>query len=241
MASQAADLPAGMVNEIEAGLSHDMLNKGYADWDSYYLDGVHRLGERHSVYGELRETQRFNLRDREISGGYYHPLSETWTGLIEASVSPDHNVLAKDSLFVQLHKALDSGWGVQAGLRRSEYNTGTTGLMVLGGERYWGDFRGAYTFTLGKPQEAGAASSHMGQFSYYYGERNYLTLGLSSGRQVENLGPGLGVLTTDVISASLSGRHWLNSGWGISYEAIVEHQGDLYSRTGLRLGLRHAF
>jgi YaiO family outer membrane protein len=241
LTSRAEDLPTGMANEIEAGLSHDKLDNGYANWDSIYLDVSHRIGERHSVYGELRETERFNLRDREISAGYCHPLSETWTGLIEASASPDHNILAKNSLFAQLQKALDSGWGVHGGLRHSQYDTGSTDLMILTGERYWGNYRGAYTFYLGKPQDAGAASSHKGQFSYYYDERNYLAFGISAGRQVESLGSGLGVLTTEVINASFSGRHWLDSGWGISYEAIIERQGDLYTRKGIRFGLRHAF
>jgi YaiO family outer membrane protein len=237
----AADLQAVTANEVEFGLTHDALDNGYADWESAYLDVVHRLGARHAVYGELRETQRFNLRDREMSVGYSHPFSATWTGLVEASVSPDHNVLARNSVFGQLQKSFDDGWGVQAGLRRSEYNSSSTELMVLTGERYWGNYRGAYTFYLGRPQDAGAAPSHLGQLSYYYDERSYLTFGVSSGRQVESLGPGLGVLVTDVTSVSFSGRHWLDSGWGISYEAVVEHQGDLYTRKGMRMGLRHAF
>lgn len=239
--SQASDLSSGTPDEIEMGISHDVLDKGYANWNSFYLDGAHRFGERHSLYGELRRTQRFNLNDREISGGYYYPLGETWTLLVEASESPDHNVLPKNSLYGQLQKAFDGGWDVQAGMRRSQYNNASTSLMVLTGERYWGSFRAAYTFYLGKPEGAGAAPSHKGQLSYYYAERSYLTLGLANGRQVENLGAGLGVLTTDVSSTSLSGIHWLNSSWGVSYEAIAERQGDLYARKGIRFGLRHAF
>lgn len=241
VASQAANQPPGKASQIEIGFSRDALDKGYANWDSLYLDGAHRFGERHSVYGELRETKRFNLRDREISGGYYHPLAETWTALVEASASPDHNVLPINSLFGQLQKAFDGGWDVQAGVRRSKYNTASTSLMALTGERYWGSFRAAYTFYLGKLQGAGAAPSHKGQFSYYYTGRNYLTLGLAKGRQVESLGANLGVLTTDVTNTSLSGLHWLDSGWGVSYEAIAERQGNLYSRNGIRFGLRHAF
>ncbi len=106
--------------------------------------------------------RRFNQQDREISGGYYYPLSETWTGLIEASVSPDHKVLPRSSVFGQLQKAFDDGWNVQAGLRRTQYNTASTDLMVLTGERYWGNYRAAYKFYLGKPQGAGAAPSHYG-------------------------------------------------------------------------------
>jgi YaiO family outer membrane protein len=232
---------SGTGNEIEVGFSRDVLDKGYADWDSLYLDGTHRFGERHSVHGKLRETNRYNLHDREISGGYYFPFGETWTWLVEGSMSPNHNVLPKNSLFGQLQKAFNGGWDVQAGLRRSQYNTASTRLVVLTGERYLGSYRAAYTFYLGKPEGAGAAPSHMGQLSYYYAERSFLTIGLAKGRQVENLGAGLGVLTTDVTSTSLSGVHWLNSGWGASYEAMAERQGDLYSRKGIRLGLRYAF
>lgn len=238
---RAADLPPGTADEAEAGFSHEALDRGYTNWDSAYLDGSHRFGERNSVYGELRETRRFGLRDREVSGGYYHPLGETWTGLIEASVSPDHNVLPQDSLSGRLQKAFDGGWDVQAGLRHNTYNTASGNLMVVTGERYWGNYRAAYTLYLSKLQGSGAAPSHMGQISYYYGGNSYLTLGFAKGRQVESLGPGLGVLITDVTGKSLSGRHWLDPRWGLSYEVISEHQGNLYSRRGIRLGLRRAF
>lgn len=241
LVAQAADLPAGTDNEIEMGFSHDALNQGYANWDSGYLDGLHRFGERRSIYGELRETRRFNLHDREISGGYYHPLGDTWTALVEASLSPDHNVLPKDSMFGQVQKAFDGGWDVQAGLRHSQYNIAATNVLVLTGERYWGNYRAAYTLYLGRLQGAGVAPSHMGQLGYYYAEHSYLTLGFTKGRQVESLGAGLGVLTTEVTGTSLSGRHWLNPSWALNYEAIVEHQGQLYSRKGIRFGLRRAF
>jgi len=241
MAAQAADAPAGASSEAEVGFSHDALNQGYANWDSSYLDGAHQFGARHSVYGELRETRRFNLNGREISGGYYHPLSDTWTALLGASISPDHYVLPKDTLLGQVQKAFDGGWDVQAGLRRSLYNTASSNLLVLTGERYWGSFRAAYTLYLSKLQGAGTAPSHMGQLSYYYAERNYFTLGVAKGRQVENLGAGLGVLLTEVTSTSLSGRHWLDANWGVSYEATLEHQGNLYTRKGIRFGLRRAF
>lgn len=238
---QAADSPAAQADEAELGYSHSALSNGYANWNSLYLDAAHRFGERQSIYGELRETQRFNQTDREISGGYYHPLSETWTALVEASLSPDHHVLPQDSIFGQLQKSLEGGWDIQAGMRHTQYNLAATDMMVLTGERYWGNYRAAYTLYLARLQGAGTAPSHSGQLSYYYAEHSYLTLVLTKGRQAESLGPGLGVLLLDVTGVSLSGRHWLNSAWGVSYEAITEHQGNLYTRKGIRLGLRYAF
>ena len=239
--SQAEGLPQALPDEVELGASHDALDKGYADWSSYYVDASHRFAERHSVYGELRETSRFNLHDREISGGYYYPLDPTWTALLEASASPDHFVLPRESLFGQLQKSFADGWDIQAGFRRSQYNTAPTDLMVLTGERYWGNFRASYKLYLGKTTGSGAAPSHNVQLAYYYTGRDFFMASLSKGRQLENLGPGLGVLITDVSSASLSGRHWLNAVWQLSYEALEERQSNLYTRKGIRLGIRYAF
>jgi len=93
--------------------------------------------------GELRETRRFNLTDREVSGGYYHPLGATWTALLEASMSPDRNVLPQHALFGQVQKAFDGGSDIQAGVRHSRYSRAATDLMTLAGERYWGSYRAA--------------------------------------------------------------------------------------------------
>ncbi|HEY0666255.1 MAG TPA: YaiO family outer membrane beta-barrel protein [Gallionella sp.] len=240
LAAHAAGPTSAPSDEIELGISRDVLDQGYDNWNSLYLDAAHRFGERHSVYGRLRKTQRFDLQDREISGGYYHPLTGTWTALIEASTSPDHWVLPQNSLYGQLQKAFEGGWDIQAGLRRSQYDTGSTDLAVLTGERYWGDFRAAYTYYLGRT-DGGSAPSHRAQLGYYYAVRSQLTLGFAKGHQIENLGAGLGVLITDVTGSSLSGLHWFNPGWGLSYEVSAEQQGNLYLRKGIRLGLRHAF
>jgi YaiO family outer membrane protein len=231
----------GASDEVEAGFSHYTLSNGYANWDSAYLDGAHQFGERHSIYGEVQQAQRFGLTDREVSGGYYHPLTQTLTALVEASVSPEHNFLAQHSVFGQLQAALGGGWDVQAGLRHSAYTQTATDVGVLTGERYWGPFRGAYRLYLAKLQGAGIAPSHVGQIAYYYSDRSNLTLAVARGRQAESLGPGLGVLLVDVRSVSLSGRHWFNPAWAVSYEALTESQGNLYTRKGIRLGLRYAF
>jgi YaiO family outer membrane protein len=241
LSSYATEAPVNTANIIEAGLSQDTLSNGYDGWNSQYLDGYHSYGDRHAVYGELRQTSRFNLIDHEISGGYYHPLNDTWTGLFGANISPEHTVLATAAEFAQLQKAFNGGWDIQAGLRHSLYSTTATDLLTLTAEKYWASYRFAYSFFLGKPEGVGAAPSNMLQLSNYYGEHNYITLGVSKGIQVENLGNNLGVLTMNVLSSSISGHHWFNSTWGLSYEAVDEHQGNLYLRESLRLGLLYAF
>ena len=88
--------------EIEGGLTHESLTKGRPDWDSVYLEAAHDFAPRQTLYGVLREVDRFDLRDTELAVGYYHPFSSRWVGQIEASASPQHNVLARSSIFGQL-------------------------------------------------------------------------------------------------------------------------------------------
>lgn len=239
--AQGAEPSAAQASELEAGFSHYALSNSYANWDSAYVDAAHRFGERQSLYGEVQEARRFNLTDREVSAGYYHPLSARWTALVEASDSPEHNFLARNALYGQLQLAFADGWDLQGGWRHSQYNLAYADLAVLTAERYWGSYRAAYTLYEGRLQGAGTAPSHKALLAYYYTDRNNVTLTLAKGRQAESLGPALGVLLVGVTSVSLSGRHWLNSAWGVTYEALSEHQGNLYSRKGIRLGLRYAF
>lgn len=236
--TQAADMPT---DELELGYGHETLDNNYRNWSDLYLEAVHRFGPRQTVYGGLRQTQRFDLNDQELSAGYYYPLSDDWTALIEASASPSHHVLARYSAFAQLQKNLGDGWNAAAGLRRNQYATTSSSLVILTGERYWGDFRAAYKLYLATLQGAGTTSSHNGQLSYYLSDRNSLTLSITQGSQLDNLGTLLGLQRYDVNNVSLYGRYWLNQAWGVSYELLSERQGSFFTRKGIRLGLRHAF
>lgn len=228
-------------NEAELGYSHYTLDNGYADWNSAWLDAEHRFAPHHALYGELRDSRRYDLTDRAFSAGYTRPIGRRWAAQVEGSISPEHNFLPKASLSGQLQISFAGGWDVQGGLRHAQYSYASLNQTVLTGERYWGNFRAAYSLYLSRLQGAGTAPSHRAQLGYYYGDRNSATLSYSKGRQAESLGPGAGVLLLDVRTLSLSGRHWLGSGWGLSYTALSQQQGNLYSRKGFRLGLRYAF
>ena len=229
--------------ELEAGFSDEQLSGSRPDWRSRYLEAAHATGERNTVYGGLRETNRFALRDTEVSAGYYHPLTGTLTGQVEGSYSGEHNVLPRYSALAQLAWQAGGGWVWSSGWRHSEYTQAKTDLLILGGERYWSSYRAAYTLYVGKPQGTGSASAHRIALNRYYGdsERSFIGIAATAGREVENVGPPLGVASTDVRNVGLVGRHWFTGDWALSYELIAHEQGTLYHRHGFRLGLRHRF
>lgn len=229
------------MSEIELGASRERLSGGRPDWSSLSLEGLHRFAPRQTLYGGVRETERFSLRDSEVWAGYYHPLSPTWTAQVEASASGEHRVLAKHSLFGQLSKQLPGGWGISAGLRHSEYTASRVDVLVLGAERYWGSFRAGYDLYAGRPEGAATGIAHRFSLNYYYGELSTVGIAATAGREIENVGPPFGISATEVRNLSLTGRHWMTPGWALSWDLVLHEQGSLYRRQGLRLGLRHRF
>ncbi|HEX6692600.1 MAG TPA: YaiO family outer membrane beta-barrel protein [Burkholderiales bacterium] len=228
--------------ETEAGATYERLTNDEPDWKSLYLEAAHAFAPRQTLYGTLRETERFDLRDRELSAGYAHPFGTAWTAVLEASHSPEHNVLPDKSFFGQLYWAAGGGWVLNGGARFSEYTDTDTRILTAGVERYFSSYRASYTFYNGKPEDTGSASSHRLAFDhYYYGERSRVGMAVSWGREVENVGPPSGIVTSDVRALSVVGRHWLTPEWAVAWELGTHEQGDFYRRTGGRLALRYRF
>ena len=227
--------------EIALDVGHENLTNNNLDWNVVQLDLSRQLADRYTIYGGLREIHRFGLKDTDGTAGFYYPLGATWTSVLEASVSWSHHVSPKYSFFGQLHKTLGNGWGIEAGLRHSEYERSAVDVLSATAERYWGSWRGAYTLYAGRPQGAASGAAHRLQLTRYYNERNFIGVSYTTGREVENVGPPTGVRATEIKDWTISGRVWLSNAWGLTYELVSHEQGTLYRRQGLRLGVRHSF
>jgi YaiO family outer membrane protein len=228
--------------EGEVGFGYENLDKGKPDWKSAYLEAAHDFAPRQTLYGMLRETERFDFRDTELMAGYYHPLAQTLTGVVEASASPEHNVLPRSSLFAQLSWQFGQGWVASGGARYNSYTDNDARTLNLSLERYFGAYRAFYAVYNGKPQGAPSASAQRLGVDYFYcGERCRIGTGITWGREVEYLGPPTGIITSDVRAFSVYGRHWFTPAWALTWDVGSHEQGDLYRRSGVRLGLRHHF
>jgi YaiO family outer membrane protein len=238
--ASAASARGASYTEIEAGYGRESLSNNTSDWLNPYVELHHFFGKRHAASLGLRETRRFGISDSEAYGSLYYPLAEHWNSVLEGNVSPTHNVLPEFSLGGQLQRVLPGGWLAGAGLRHNSFALTDSRVATISLERYWGDFRAAYTLFSGKPDGGSSASAHRFQFNYYYGDRDSAGLSYTTGREVENIGLA-GLRTTDVRNWTLSGRHWFARDWALSYDLSTHKQGSLYRREGFRLGLRYRF
>lgn len=231
---------SGYKFEAEARTSVERLGAGREHWRNteFYMQA--RNAARQLYYANLRATARFGQRDTELAIGTYQPLDSAWAVQLEAAASPTHRILAEHALLAQVERRFGGGWGAAAGYRRTEYARDGTDLAIITVDRYFSDFRAAYSLYLGRPDGAGFGASHRLQWSYYYGDRSFVGIAAASGKEAENVFPS-GVLTSQVRSLTLAGRHEFAPGWAATYEWLVHRQGDLYTRRGIGLGLRHAF
>jgi YaiO family outer membrane protein len=227
--------------DLEGGSSYERLTNGQPDWKSVYLEGAHTFEPRQTLYGALREVERFDLRDDQVEAGYYHPFLSRLTGHVDGNASPQHNFLARSSLLGELAFELNRGWVASGGYRHNEYTTTNTRIISAGLERYFASYRAYYTLNNGRPEDTGSATAHRVGLDYYYAnERSRIGLSATFGREVENIVPN-GVVTSEVQAFGIYGRHWLSQAWALNWEVGTHEQGDFYRRTGARLGLRHHF
>jgi len=199
------------------------------------------LAPRLSLYGGsgVLETRHFATQHADYSMGLYRPLG-TVSPLGEGSASPLNDALPKYTLHRQVTGTIGGGFGLGFGVRPSEYNFTTTNLLSVSAEQYIGSFRGAYTLYSNRADGSSLGSAHRFQVNYFYGERNTVGLAYTTGRDLEHLGPAVGLPANDVRDLSLSGRHWLSPNWALTYEALQQEQ-TLYKRQGLRLGVSRSF
>ncbi|MFA5826811.1 MAG: YaiO family outer membrane beta-barrel protein, partial [Gallionellaceae bacterium] len=158
--------------QVEVGSSLDTFDKTYiANWRSNYVEAEKKLGERHAVYGVLREVERYSKKDTEFLAGYYYPLANRWTLFTEGNASPSHNILANWSGIGQVQYAFDKGIGGHLGLRHTEYDSAVINILLFTCERYWSNYRAAYTHSTSSLANAGYASNERIQLSRYYDDR----------------------------------------------------------------------
>ena len=241
-------------------------DSGFPDWRRLSLEGGARNTDTGTAYAYTLPGDPFGLNAPESVGGYWHPLSQSLSSLVETSVVPGSLGGAERSVLGQLGTQFGNGWGLQAGIRHSELGVplpdaaggrgglGLTALppMSLGPavgadlgtvtfERFWDRYRGAYTLSSGRADGGATATSHRLQLSYFYSARSSVGLSYTTGRSFDSIVPLSGMTPMETSNVGVVGEHWFTPSWGINYNALLEDRGIEGLKPEIRLGLRLRF
>ena len=88
----------------------DYLTDSMEAWNSVTANFSTRLRPGRTLYGYLRQQERFAYRDYEGLLGMYYKLSPRWMLVGEAKASPTHNVVPIWMGFLQAEYGFGSGW-----------------------------------------------------------------------------------------------------------------------------------
>lgn len=235
-AAQAGDGAPSATVRLSTATEH--LSNGTPDWREHTAGLQLGFAPHQSLDLSAGDISRFGLHDNQFGAGFTTPLSEALTASADASASGTHHVLARHAVGGELQYEFAHAWLVHGGARSSSFDSAHVNSGLLALEHYFSD----YSVTLGwRPTRASGRSANGAELraSYYYGEHNAVTLIAAAGQEAASI-PG-GVALTDVRAAALTGRHWLDRHWAVTWSAGRTRQGDLYSRNGLSLGAQYAF
>ncbi|HTO45036.1 MAG TPA: hypothetical protein VML56_13245 [Burkholderiales bacterium] len=242
---------------------------GFQDWRRLSLEGGARPTDVGAGYAYTLPGDPLGANSAEMIGGYWRPLSQRLSSLVETSVIPGAGGTGERSVLGQLATQFGKGWGLQAGVRRSDLGVplsepangagglGLSALPPMSGtssmgadlgivtvERFWDRYRGAYTLSSGRADGGATATSHRLQFSYFYSARSSVGLSYTTGRVFDPALPlsGLtGMTPVETSNYGVMGEHWFTPSWSINYNALLEDHGVDGLRPEIRLGLRLRF
>lgn len=233
-------LPAAAQAQTIAGFAAggDRLTAGRESWRNESVFVEHK-SERGDVGGlRANTTQRFGLNDQQLEGFYSRKLSDTLRAGIDANASPTHRVLARSTVGGTLQYEFAPAWLLHGGARQARYDAVTVNQLSLGAEHYFGNWGAALTL-YNSHAYGDDAQTWVGRLSHYYGDRDRINLVLAAGREPTSIAGT--IVTSDVRSVTLTGRHWIAPRVAVDYALGTTRQGDFYSRTGGSLGLVIAF
>lgn len=202
---------------IDVGLSREKLSTNTPDWREEYIAISYRSADRTQTgSAKIARTERFGASDATATLSGAAKLASNLTGSAEMAISSTHRIQPKRSLQAGLSLSLTDGWGVGGGLKQVTYNASVLRVADVTLERYWGNYRVAYSIHPTHSNIAGSALGHRLQMSRYYGDDNSVSLLFAAGSEVDR--PEVGIFTKSTVRAvALFGQHGLSGSWALGY------------------------
>jgi YaiO family outer membrane protein len=233
---QAPPVPATV---FWAGLGRESISNGQAAWQQQDI-GL-RVGFAPRALWEVgaRLVQRFGLKDTELSGGLAMPLQAGWSASANATYVPSSNFLAHASGTAQITRSLPGGWDLHANVQRRIYNTLNTNAFGAGIDKYIGDWRYAAAITYARSNLGPVGTTTKFQIDRELGDRAKISAIASFGDELDPARPG--AQAYKVSSFVVFGIIPVLPNWAVRGELGTHRLGDLYRRTGGRLGVEYQF
>ena len=212
-----------------AGGAVESLSGGLPGWNNQFAELQWRQSDAASYQARLARANRFDVADIQFGLGAEYQLDERWYAGMSVAGGADAEFVAGRSFGAHLGRRFDDGWSIDLRLGYREFEAATVGSYAIATEKYFGDFRAAYTLSLTHLYGATDSIGHVASLTWYATGRHSYRLTVASGEEAEAIAPGQ-VLETDVSGVSVGGRHRLTDRLSLDWWAGTHEQGDFYRR-----------
>ncbi|MEJ2761901.1 MAG: YaiO family outer membrane beta-barrel protein [Gammaproteobacteria bacterium] len=214
------------------------------DWRATRLTLGAESADNRKLYGFVQDSERFDKEDITLGVNGYYPVTADLVAQGELQYSSTYRVLPHYLAYAQLGYRLPDGWGILGGYKRVEYRESSINMVDLTLEKYFSDFRIAYTAVGSDSDTAGGAFSNRLQLGYYLPEQWNISLALSTGSEVEKPLSAESVVRTRFTGIALWGDYYLSRAWVLSWELgqtwlNIGHRDS--NRKALTLGISYRF
>ena len=221
---------------LETGYATDRLTNGYQAWESQYVNLFLPMQQRGMFNIQANHLRRYGITDKALSVAYAYPFS---VGVLNIEVGYAGNAayLPKNNWGFSWNGRLPQNFGYTVGTLQRQYLESQSATYQLGVEKYFGNFRFAYTGLLSTINGTQATYGQLLQAQWVGENMNKIGLSYAQGLEPMVVSPGaLAAIQTQYIQAD--GLYWLNKNVGITLSIWHGMQGDFYQRNGGQLGVR---
>ena len=216
--------------------SHEDLDNGLPNWSHQFVELIRETGDDLRLGFRLNRDVRGGTADVTLGLNAEHAWSSGWFGGIDTGFSGNPSFQPKTAYSGHVGRPLGDGWVADLRYRRREYPAATVGSFIGTIEKYYRDFRFAYSPGLSRLDGSSSFTNHTMTVNWYYDEDSNIGITMNTGTEAESIGAGQ-VLVTDVNGILLSGRRPLNQRFALQWWLGYHEQGDLYRRRFLGLAV----
>jgi len=223
---------------VELSTDYQDFTKGFQSAQTHTLAASLKQ-EGRTIFGEISDYHRGNVRDLPITLGAYQAITSTGSLHVEGTWTSNPVIKPKHQQYVGWYQSLPQGWTIEPAYQWTQFNTVDVERASVVVEKYWRDYRlvyGAARVTLADD----SAFNHRVQVDWFYRDQNKLSAGFAFGDDQEVLPSGQ-VIQTPVRNYFIAGAHSLTPEWQMLWQLQQTDQGDVYRQQGARLGIRYQF
>ncbi|MEL7185770.1 MAG: YaiO family outer membrane beta-barrel protein [Pseudomonadota bacterium] len=217
------------------GAGVDDLDNGQPGWNNQFVELQFQESESRQYHFRVAREAR-NRQADTLAGAGLSISGSRWFGGGTLAVASNPDFQARYAVDAHAGRALADGWVASLSARHREYESAAVSGIAANVERYFADYRVAYSLNQSWLDTGSAFASHVLTGNWYYEESSHLGVSFSSGREAEAIGNGR-VFETDVRSIAVSGRHELSTRLSLHWWLGMHDQGDLYRRRFIGLAV----